>query len=94
MDKESNRKLHPIWFFVILILITIVLSTILSIFNFQGTQTDISLGSSSTSVLTVESLLSKDGIKFMISECVNNGANLRKLFTPVSYTHLTLPTKA
>ena len=78
MDKESNRKLHPIWFFVILILITIVLSTILSIFNFQGTQTDISLGSSSTSVLTVESLLSIDGIKFMISECVNNFLKILK----------------
>ncbi len=72
MDKENKIKLHPIWFFVILILITIVLSAILSIFNFQGTQTDVSLGSSSTSVLTVESLLSGDGIKFMISECVNN----------------------
>lgn len=72
MGKESKRKLHPIWFFIILILITIVLSSVLSIFNFQGTQTDVSLGSSSTSVLTVESLLSQDGIKFMISECVNN----------------------
>lgn len=73
MDKETKkRELHPIWFFIILILITIVLSAVLSIFNFQGTQTDVSLGSSSTSVLTVESLLSKDGIKFMISESVNN----------------------
>lgn len=73
MDNETKKRgLHPIWFFIILILITIVLSAVLSIFNFQGTQTDVSLGSSSTSVLTVESLLSKDGIKFMISESVNN----------------------
>ena len=73
MDKENkNRELHPVWFFVILILITIVSSVVLSIFDFQGTQTDISLGSSSTSVLTVESLLSRDGVEFMISECVNN----------------------
>ncbi len=73
MDKENKkRELHPVWFFVILILITIVSSVVLSIFDFQGTQTDISLGSSSTSVLTVESLLSRDGVEFMISECVNN----------------------
>ena len=73
MDKEiKKRELHPVWFFVVLILITIVSSFVLSIFDFQGTQTDISLGSSSTSVLTVESLLSRKGVEFMISECVNN----------------------
>ncbi len=73
MENEAKKShIHPVWFLVILILITIVLSAILSLFNFQGTQTDISLGSSSTSILTVESLLSKDGIKFMISESVNN----------------------
>ncbi|MBO5182831.1 MAG: AbgT family transporter [Bacilli bacterium] len=73
MDKESKKsRLHPVWFFILLIIITIILSAILSLFNFQGTQTDISLGSSSTSVLTVESLISEDGIKFIISECVNN----------------------
>lgn len=73
MDSENKKnRLHPVWFFLGIIVITIVLSVILSLFNFQGTQTDISLGTSSTSVLTVESLLSKEGIKFMISECVNN----------------------
>ena len=73
MDKENQKsKLHPIWFFIFLIITTIILSVILSLVNFQGSQTDISLGALSTSVLTVESLISKDGIKFMISECVNN----------------------
>lgn len=73
MDSENKKnRLHPVWFFLGIIVITIVLSVILSLFNFQGTQTDISLGTSSTSVLTVESLLSKEGIKFMISESVNN----------------------
>lgn len=73
MDKENKKiQFHPIWFFIILIVITIILSVILSLFNFQGIQTDISSGSSSTSILTVESLLSSDGIKFMISESVNN----------------------
>ena len=73
MDYENKKvKLHPVWFFIILIVITIVLSAVLSLFNFQGTQTEASLGSTSTSLLTVESLLSKDGIKYMISESVNN----------------------
>lgn len=73
MDKENKKiQLHPVWFFVILIIVTILLSLILSLFNFQGTQTDISSGLTSTSVLTVESLLNADGLKFMISESVNN----------------------
>lgn len=73
MDNDNKKfHLHPVWFFIFLIVGTILLSVVLALFNFQATQTDISLGSLSTSVLTVESLLSKDGIKFMISECINN----------------------
>ena len=72
MDDNKKFHLHPVWFFIFLIVGTIILSFVLSLFNFQGTQSDISLGSLSTSVLTVESLLSKEGIKFMISECINN----------------------
>ena len=73
MNKENKKgELHPVWFFVILSVITIVLSAILSFFGFQGTQTDVSLGSSSTSILTVESLLSGSGIKFIVSESINN----------------------
>ena len=77
MDKENKKfHLHPVWFYAFLILGTIVLSLILSLLNFQGTQTDISLGSTATSTLTVNSLISKDGIRFMISECINNFQNL------------------
>ena len=73
MDNENKKyKLPPIWFFIFIIIGTIVVSTLLSLFNIQGTQIDITLGSTSTSVLTVESLLSKEGAKFMISEGINN----------------------
>jgi len=73
MNNDNKKiKFHPTWFFLIIIILTIVLSTVLSLFNIQGTQTDISLGSASTSVLTVESLLSKEGIKYIISESMNN----------------------
>ena len=73
MDKENKKfNLHPVWFFIILIVATVLLSVILSILNFQGTQIEISSGSTSTSLITVESLLSFNGIKFMISESLNN----------------------
>ena len=73
MDREKKKfQVHPVWFFLVLIVITVVLSALLSLFNFQGTQTDVSLGSSSTSVLTVKSLLSYEGIKYMFSESINN----------------------
>lgn len=73
MDKENKKgELHPVWFFVILSIITIILSFILSLFNFQATQTDISLGATSTSIVTIESLLSKSGIQYIFSECINN----------------------
>ena len=73
MDKENKTsKLHPVWFFVLIIIITMVLSAILSLFNVQATETNVVSGSTSTSVLTVQSLLRGSGIKYMISECVNN----------------------
>ena len=72
MDNNKKFKLHPVWFYSIIIIATIIISMVLALLNIQGTQTDISLGSSSTSVLTVESLLAKDGIKYMISESINN----------------------
>ena len=72
MDKENKKgELHPVWFFVILSIITIILSFVLSLFNFQATQTDISLGATSTSIVTIESLLSKSGIQYIFSECIN-----------------------
>ena len=46
MDREKKKfQVHPVWFFLVLIVITVVLSALLSLFNFQGTQTDVSLGS-------------------------------------------------
>lgn len=73
MNTEKKKiQLHPVWFFIVLSIGTIILSAILSLFNFQGTETVVSLGSTGTSVLTVESLLSGDGIRYIISECINN----------------------
>lgn len=73
MKNNTKRELHPVWFFIILSVLTIILSAILFLVNFQGTATEISSSlKTSTSVITVESLLSLDGFKFMFGECINN----------------------
>ena len=71
--EGKKRELHPAWFFAILSLVVIVLSFILSLLNFQGTATEVSSTlKTATSVMTVESLLSADGLKFIFGECLNN----------------------
>lgn len=73
-DSNAKNKIHPILFFVILIIITILLSFILSIFNLQGNEKSISLASSkiSSNIITVESLISVEGFKFIFGEAINN----------------------
>ena len=81
MDNEKSKiKLHPVWFYLVLSVFVILLSFVLSLLGFQATKTDISLGSAATSVLTVESLLSADGIKYIFSESLNNFLR----FTPLA----------
>lgn len=73
MKNDKKRALHPVWFFIILSIFTIILSTILFLVNIQGTATEISSSlKTSTSVTTVESLFSLDGFKFMFGDCINN----------------------
>ena len=39
MDESKNKRgLHPVWFYVLLIILTVVLSFLLSIFNAEGTE--------------------------------------------------------
>ena len=73
MNDVKKRELHPIWFFIFLSLITIILSGLLSLLNFQGIATEISsTGKTTTVVTTISSLLSSDGFKFMFGEAINN----------------------
>lgn len=74
MDEMKNKRgLHPVWFFILLSLITIILSFILSLLNFQGTQFSVSQTGRLTSIiLTVKSLISTEGLKFLFGESVNN----------------------
>ena len=72
-EKVKKRGLHPVWFFVILSGITIVLSVILSLLKLQGNMYTVSQnGKVVSTIMTVKSLVSADGLKFIFGEGVNN----------------------
>ena len=77
MDEvKKKRGLHPVWFFVFISVITVVLSFLLSLLNLQGTQYSVSqTGKVTTTILTVKSLISTEGLKFLFGESVNNLLN-------------------
>ena len=72
-ETKSKRGMHPVWFFILLILITILLSFILSLLKLQGTEYSVSqTGKVTTTILTVKSLISYSGMKFLFGESINN----------------------
>ena len=77
MDEvKKKRGLHPVWFFALLSLITIVISFILSLLNLQGTEYSVSQsGKITTTILTVKSVISSSGMKFLFGDAVNNLLN-------------------
>ena len=74
MDEvKQKRGIHPVWFFVILSLVTIVLSFIFGLLNLQGTEYSVSQSGKVTgTIITVNSLLGRTGMKFIIGESINN----------------------
>lgn len=73
MDEAKKKSLHPVWFFILLCVGTIVGSCILSLLNFHGTVYNVSSSlKSSTSLVTVNNLISGDGIRFMFGQATNN----------------------
>ena len=74
MDESKNKKgLHPIWFYIILILLTVFLSFIFSLINLEGTQYSIGQdGKVTTTLLTVKSIFSISGLNYILSETINN----------------------
>ena len=70
---KNKKYFHPIWFFIGLIVLTIILSSVLSLIHFQGNEVIItSSGKTTTSLISVKSLLSKSGFKFMFGDVINN----------------------
>ena len=72
--RLKKIRLHPISTYLILMIITIILSWILSIFDFQTTYSTVSGIDLSIvqNTVRVESLLNFDGLKFIISNATKN----------------------
>ena len=86
--KNKKLKLHPITSFVILIVATIILSAILSLFNISASYDSVNLETNELeqTIVTVKNMLSYDGIKSIISNASTNFIS----FTTVSTLIITL----
>ncbi len=82
--KKIREKivLHPIMSFLILILITICLSGILSLFDITSTYKSVNVKTNAleTNMVTIQNLFSLRGVKYIFSNTVSNFAS----FTPLS----------
>ena len=74
MDEvKKKRGLHPVWFFILLSVITVFISFIFSLVNLQGTEYQVNQsGTITTTILTVKSLLTLSGLKYILGETINN----------------------
>ena len=83
--KNKELKLHPITSFIILILGTILLSAILSIFNISASYDSVNIKNNELeqTIITITNMLSSDGIKFIISNASKNFASLTTLSTVI-----------
>lgn len=80
--KLKKFNIHPIIGFIILSVITVLLSCILSKVQFQATYNEVNVNTLEleTKLVTVENLLNFNGMKFIISNAAKNFAG----FTPLS----------
>ena len=63
---EKKKSLHPVWFFILLCLGTVIFSFIFSLLNLHGTVYNVSSSlKMSTSLVTVNNLLSSKGIRYI-----------------------------
>lgn len=76
---KKKYTIGPSTTIIILTIIVGLLGTVFSIFNFDGTITNIENGALSTSVVGFKSLLTSDGIKYLFSNVILNF----KTFEPV-----------
>lgn len=80
--KLKKFNIHPIFMFIILTIVVVILSGIFSVLQIQATYNKINANTLEleTVLLTVENLLNYDGLKFIISNAAKNFAG----FTPLS----------
>lgn len=78
----KNKKFSPIFVFITLIFVTLIMSFILSLFNLQAEYSTVNpyTNTLQNNVIQVENLLSVSGIKYILTNTVSNFVN----FTPLS----------
>lgn len=83
--KKGPLKLHPITSFIILIIATIILSAILSLFNISASYDSVNIKNNelSQSIATINNMMNSNGIKFIISNASKNFASLTTLSTVI-----------
>ena len=67
-----KKTFSPVVTMIIMIFLTIIVSFVLSLINFDGTTTIISNGILETSVVVVKNIFSKEGISYFFSNVINN----------------------
>ena len=73
MNKKKKKIfLGPVIMIIILIAIIMVLSAIFSFAEIGSQETHINNGTLETSLVTVNNILSSSGIKFLLSNAINN----------------------
>ena len=79
MKKKKNILLGPVITIIILTLVIMVASFICSILNVEGEITKVTNGNLETSVVSVNNILSKEGLKFFFSSPVETFINFKPL---------------
>lgn len=70
--KKKEKNLGPVIALLIFIIVVAVVSFVFSLFEVQGQRTEINNGVLETTLVTVNNALSRDGIKYIISNAVAN----------------------
>lgn len=77
----KNKKFNPIFVFIILTFVTIILSFVLSMFNLQAEYSTVNSYTNTlqNNVIQVENLLSGSGVKYILTNAVSNFVNFEPL---------------
>lgn len=73
-EKKMKRSSHPVMFFIYMSLLVVVISGVFSALNFQVTYDKLTTiaGEVETTTIAVNSLLSMDGLRFLITSAYDN----------------------
>ena len=72
-EKDNKKSIHLIWFYIILIILTIFFSALCSLLKLQTVDYKVSSNLRTvSSISTVNSLFTRTGFRYIISEGINN----------------------